>query len=134
MALGCLGLVMLNHVVGGKWGLVIRRLLEVGSLNLPMMMALIIPVLLGLGSLYLWTHTDAIAHDATLQKKTGYLNVPFFLIRAVIYFAIWCFYAFILSRLSAAQDRGGDASLIDRMRTISAPGLVIFTVSTTFAF
>ena len=52
MALGCLGLVMLNHVVGGKWGLVIRRLLEVGSLNLPMMMALIIPVLLGLGSLY----------------------------------------------------------------------------------
>ncbi len=134
MALGCLGLVMLNHVVGGKWGLVIRRLLEVGSLNLPMMMVLIIPVLLGLGSLYLWTHTDAIAHDEALQKKTGYLNVPFFLIRAVIYFAIWCFYAFVLSRLSAAQDRDGDTSLIDRMRTISAPGLVIFTVSTTFAF
>jgi len=134
MALGCLGLVMLNHVVGGKWGLVIRRLLEVGSLNLPMMMALIIPVLLGLGSLYLWTHTDAIAHDEAIQKKTGYLNVPFFLIRAIIYFAIWCSYAFVLSRLSAAQDRGGDANLIDRMRTISAPGLVIFTVSTTFAF
>lgn len=134
MALGCLGLVMLNHVVGGKWGLVIRRLLEVGSMNLPLMIALIIPVLLGMGSLYLWTHGDAIAHDEALQKKTGYLNVPFFLVRLAIYFAIWCYYAIFLSRLSGIQDRSGDESLIERMKTISAPGLVVFTVSTTFAF
>ncbi len=134
MALGCLGLVMLNHVVGGKWGLVIRRLLEVGSLNLPVMLALIVPILFGLGSLYIWTHADAVVHDEALQKKTGYLNVPFFLGRVAIYFVIWSFYAIVLNRLSAKQDRTGDETLIERMKTISAPGLVIFTVSTTFAF
>lgn len=134
MALGCLGLVMLNHVVGGKWGLVIRRLLEVGSLNLPVMLALIVPILFGLGSLYVWTHADAVVHDEALQKKTGYLNVPFFLGRVAIYFVIWSFYAIVLNRLSAKQDRTGDETLIERMKTISAPGLVIFTVSTTFAF
>lgn len=134
MALGCLGLVMLNHVVGGKWGLVVRRLLEVGSLNLPVMAALIIPILFGLGYLYIWTHADVVAHDEALQKKIGYLNVPFFLTRAAIYFLIWSLYAIVLNRLSSAQDRTGDETLIERMKTISAPGLVIFTVSATFAF
>ncbi len=134
MALGCLGLVLLNHVVGGKWGLVIRRFLEVGSLTLPVMALLIVPILFGLSSLYLWSDAAVVARDEVLQKKTSYLNVPFFLGRVPVYFAIWCFYAIVLNRLSATQDRTGDESLIERMKRISAPGLVIFTVTTTFAF
>ena len=64
----------------------------------------------------------------------GYLNVPFFLVRMVLYFALWILYAWILNRKSLEQDRTGDPALIVRMRQISAPGLLVFFMSGTFAF
>ena len=73
-------------------------------------------------------------HDANLQSKAAYLNVPFFIVRTIFYFAIWIFYAYLLSKWSAEQDRTGDERLIGKMRAISAPGLVVFTFITTFAF
>src|SRR5205807_3353190 len=76
MALGCLAILLLHHVVGGKWGMVIRRLCEAGARTLPFMAVLLIPVLFGMGTLYVWTRPEAL-HDANLQSKAAYLNVPF---------------------------------------------------------
>ena len=134
LAIGSLGILMMNHVVGGKWGLVTRRLLEAGTRTTPLMLVLLIPVLFGIGSLYLWARSDIVQHDRTLQMKQAYLNVPFFIIRLVAYFAIWMFYGITLRRWSLQQDRTGDPVLIDRMRALSAPGLVVFFLSGTFAF
>jgi hypothetical protein len=133
MALGLLGVLMLNHVVGGKWGVVTRRLLEAGAATFPVMLLLLIPVLLGMGSLYFWTRPDVRAHDPVIQSKSAYLNVPFFLGRQVLYWAIWLFYAWLLRRKSDEQDRTADPGLAIRMRQISAPGLVVFTLAGTFA-
>lgn len=134
VGVGCLGLLMLNHVVGGKWGIVIRRLLEVGSANLPMMFVFILPILFGLASLYIWARPEIVAHDEVLHKKAGYLNVPFFLARTVLYFVLFSLYVYILTRLSAEQDRTGNPNLIIRMRQISAPGLIVLVLCATFAF
>jgi len=133
MALGCLAILLMHHVVGGKWGMLIRRLCEAGARTLPFMGLLLVPVLFGMGTLYVWARPEAI-HDANIQSKAAYLNVPFFIARAVIYFSIWFLYAYLLSKWSAAQDRNGDERLIGKMRSLSAPGLVVFTLTTTFAF
>jgi hypothetical protein len=133
MALGCLGILLLHHTVGGKWGMVIRRLCEAGARTIPFMAILLVPVLLAMPILYVWTRPAA-AHDPVIQGKTAYLNVPFFIARAIFYFAIWTLYGYVLSKWSAEQDRTGDSRLISRMRAISAPGLVVFTLTATFAF
>ena len=133
MGLGCMGILLMHHTVGGKWGMVIRRMCEAGSRTLPYMAVLIVPILLNLPVLYPWTRPEA-AHVASIQAKAAYLNVPFFLGRAVFYFAVWSFYAWRLSKWSASQDQSGDERLIDKMRAVSAPGLVIFTFVTSFAF
>ena len=133
MALGCLCIQLLHHTVGGKWGMVIRRLCEAGAATLPYMAALFVPVLLALPVLYVWARPEA-ASDLNLRGKATYLNVPFFAARTGFYFAIWILYARLLRRWSAEQDRTGDARLIVKMRALSAPGLVVFTFTATFAF
>jgi hypothetical protein len=133
MALGCLGILLLNHTVGGKWGMVIRRLCEAGARTIPFTAIFLLPVLLSIPVLYVWARPEA-AHDANIQSKAAYLNVPFFLARAVFFFLVWTFYAYRLSGWSKQQDETGDSRLISKMRALSAPGLVVFTFTGTFAF
>lgn len=133
MALGCMGILLLHHTVGGKWGMVIRRMCEAGARTLPYMFIFLIPILASLPTLYVWARPEA-AHDANLQLKTAYLNIPFMIGRAVFYFLVWTFYAYRLSGWSREQDSSGDPHLIEKMHRTSAPGLVVFTFVTTFAF
>lgn len=133
VSLGCLALLMLHHLVGGGWGFIIRRLLEAGSRTVPLMVVLFIPIVLGMHDLYIWTHPSVVAADRALQDKHIYLNTPFFLIRAAVYFLVWMGFAWLLSRWSLQQDRTGDASLTRRMQLLSGPGLVIYGITVTFA-
>ena len=75
MAVGCLGILLMHHTVGGKWGMMIRRMCEAGARTLPYMIILLIPVLLNLPTLYPWARPEA-AHDSNLVAKSAYLNVP----------------------------------------------------------
>src|SRR4029077_2730609 len=84
MALGCMAILLLHHVVGGKWGMLIRRLCEAGARTLPFMAVLLVPVLRGMRTLYVWARLEAV-HDVNIQSKAAYLNVPSFIARAVIY-------------------------------------------------
>ena len=133
MAFGCLAILLMHHVVGGKWGMLIRRLCEAGARTLPFMGLLLIPIVLGVSTLYVWARPAA-ANDANIHSKAAYLNVPFFTGRALFYFAVWFLFSYLLSKWSAEQDRTGDDRLMVRMRALSAPGLVLFTLTTTFAF
>src|SRR3954470_9350940 len=54
LSLGCLGIAMLQHLTGGRWGFVIRRILEAGFTNIPLMALLFVPLLFGLPELYAW--------------------------------------------------------------------------------
>ena len=133
IALGCLGIVMLHNLSGGGWGVVIRRVLESGMNTLPLMALLFVPLLFGLGQLYEWARPDAVGHDEILQHKTAYLNLPFFLIRAALYFALWVGAALTMSRWSELHDANGDPGIITRLRVLSGPGLAIYVLTLTFA-
>jgi hypothetical protein len=132
-ALGGLALSMLHHLSGGGWGVVLRRIFEAAARTLPWMALLFVPIAFGMTHLYPWTDTAMVAGDHILSGKAAYLNTPFFLVRAAIYFAIWCGLAVVLSRWSAEQDRTGDPALAVRMQRVSAGGLVIYVLSMTFA-
>jgi len=134
IAVGSLALLMLQHLTGGGWGLVIRRSLEAATRTLPLMAVLFIPVLIGAHSIYHeWIdHEEAAKHPA-VQFKLGYLNLPFFTARSVVYFGVWIALAFFLNKWSLAQDRTADNRYTKNMRVLSGPGMVILIFSVTFA-
>jgi hypothetical protein len=135
LALGSLALLMLQHLSGGQWGMVSRRIFEASSRTIPFVALLFIPLLFGMKELFLWARPEAVQADAILQSKAPYLNVKFFLARAVIYFIVWMACSTLLSRWSGQQDRGLARTPADsvRFRVLSAPGLLAYVLTMTFA-
>jgi hypothetical protein len=131
--MGGLALTMLQHMTGGSWGVVLRRIFEAAARTLPWMALLFVPITFGLSRLYPWTDAAAVAADHILSGKVLYLNVPFFLGRAAFYFAVWTGLAFFLTSWSAQQDRTGAPGLKKQMRALSAVGIVLYAFTMTFA-
>src|SRR5262249_45956123 len=132
-ALGCLALLMIQHVTGGAWGVAIRRLLESGARTLPVMAIMFLPIALGLGHLYEWAQPEQVAHDPLLQHKALYLNVPFFLAPAAFHCRAWALAARALSRWSLRQVERFDPVPGERLELISRGGLVLLGLTMTFA-
>ena len=137
LTMGSLALLMLQHMSGGQWGLVTRRVFEAASRNIAFVALLFVPLVIGLPRLYAWARPDVDPHIAHfVHAKAPYLNVPFFITRAVLFFALWALASWLLNTWSVGQDRGevavhpGDTR---RFRTVSAPGLLIYVVTMTFA-
>src|SRR5258708_33702372 len=86
LALGALFFVLFQYACQGGWGIVVRRIGETVFATVPVMAALFVPLLFGLQDLYPWSVPGAAEHDALLRWKPPFLNVPFFLIRAALYF------------------------------------------------
>jgi hypothetical protein len=131
--LGCLALGMVHQLSGGAWGVVLRRPIGAATRVLPIMTALFLPIVLGMGHLYSWTHADVVAQDEILQHKHLYLNTPFFLVRAAIYFAVWNGISYFLNAWSLEQDQTGNTRLSRRMQQLSAAGLLGYGLTITFA-
>ena len=136
LAIGSLGLLMLQHMSGGQWGLIGRRVWEAATRTLPLLAILFVPLVFGLPKLFEWARPEAVEASHILQMKKPYLNVTFFVIRAVIYFAFWIGAAWVLNAWSLRQDRGELAVVPAdklRFRRVSAPGLLLLVLTITFA-
>ncbi len=145
VSVGSLAWLCLGHMTGGAWAVTSRRLFEAAARCIPLCAILFIPVVVSLFvhehghegghnlSVYEWSDPSVVAGDAALQHKRAYLNVPFFIIRGVIYFAVWFGMALILSRWSAAQDKTADPRIRRRLQDISGPGILLFGLTVTFA-
>jgi hypothetical protein len=133
LALGALFFVLIQYAAQGGWGIVLRRIGETVFATIPAMAALFLPVLFGLHDLYEWSHHDAVQRDALLQWKAPFLNVPFFLTRAAIYFGLWSFIALLYYSVSSRQDATGDHALSARLRRLAGPGIIVLAITQTFA-
>ena len=133
VGIGCLSLLFIQHLTGGRWGLLIRRLLEAGSRTLPYVALAFIPILLGVGRLYHWAHAGAVAEDPILKHKSLYLNPGFFAGRAVFYFLVWGVVAYFLSAWSQRRDAGPSQRLERRLRGLSGGGIVLSGLAITFS-
>jgi hypothetical protein len=133
LAAGGLFFVMMHHLVGATWSVVLRRIAEAVMAALPYMIFILVPIVAGIHDLYHWSHADVVAHDEGLQGKTAYLNVTFFVIRIIVYFIIWAILARLLYKASLRQDEGHTEQLNSRFRRTSAPGMILFAFTLTFA-
>jgi len=131
---GGLGILLLNNTVGGKWGVTARRYLEAAMRTLPLIFVFTLILLLGMKDLYPWTHSDIVAGNEVLRHKQPYLNIPFFVARVFVYFILLAFWGWRVNRMSDEQDRTGDPTIRERMRAFSAPGLLVFVLTMTFAY
>jgi hypothetical protein len=133
VTLGSLALGMVHQLSGGAWGVVIRRPIGAASRVLPVMTLMFLPIALGMRHLYVWTNADIVAHDEMLLHKQLYLNTPFFLVRAAIYFLVWNAISYFLNAWSLEQDRTGSPRFARRMQMISGGGLLAYGLTITFA-
>ena len=133
LALGALFFVLIQYAAQGGWGIVVRRIGETVFATIPVMAALFVPLLFGLHDLYSWSVPGAAEHDALLRWKAPFLNVPFFLTRAAIYFGCWSFIAVLYYRLSHGQDATGDPKVSVRLRALAGPAIIVMALTTTFA-
>src|SRR5207237_2699422 len=140
ISVGSLAIMMLHHLSGGGWGVVLRRIFEAATRVLPLMAVLFLPVLAGvfLRQLYPWTIPAIVAESHAIQHKQAlYLNIPLFIARAVFYFVVWFALAYFLNKWSLQQDAEQDPrvrrTLKDRMQSVSGPGIVLFGLTVTFA-
>jgi hypothetical protein len=133
LALGALFFVLIQYAAQGGWGIVVRRIGETVFATIPVMALLFVPVILGLHDLYEWSHAGAADHDALLRWKAPYLNTPFFLIRALIFFALWSGISILYYRGSRGQDVTGDPAVSARLRRLAGPAIIILALTQTFA-
>ncbi|NJK80423.1 MAG: hypothetical protein HC876_02580 [Chloroflexaceae bacterium] len=140
LAMGCLAVLMIHHLSGGRWGFIMRRPLEAGAMVLVVMALAFVPIIVavmtGNASLYEWLDAKKIAEDPLITYKvttTGYLLPLNWTIRAVVVFALWIGLAYLLYSTSRAQDTApdGNFTLANRMRTISGIGIPVYIVTMT---
>lgn len=125
VSLGCLGLLMLQYVASGRWGVLLRRIFEAGAMLMPLMLLLFIPIAAAIGRIYPWSHWE------NSHPRAAYLNPLFFVIRTAGYFAVWIGVAVLLRRGSLQADQGEQSR--GGYRSLSGPGLVLLVLTSTFA-
>lgn len=134
LAVGAMGFVMILQQFNAGWSALIRRQLENVASVMPVCLVLFLPVMFLAGPLHLfhWMSVDP-AHDPLMDAKKAFLNVPFWVIRALVYFGAWIGLSLALYRLSRDQDESGDKWLTARARRMSSWGILVFAFSSAFA-
>jgi hypothetical protein len=141
LTLGSLGLLMLQHVTGGRWGIIIRRPLEAASRNIWLVLLMFIPILFGMKYLYSgnanetgWLNAPKSGEGALSPFQQRYLTTGGFIGRAVVYFVIWIGLMLIFNLWSKQQDTNAqDEGLRNRMRSLAAPGVILYILAMSFA-
>ena len=132
ISLGALFFVMVHHLVRSHWAVAVRRIAEVLAASFPFLALLGLPVLLGMHDIFgHWTHPHA--GDELVAAKEVFLNVPFFLVRYVLYFGLWSLFGNKLYRLSLSQDAHPDHDIPVKQRWWSALGIPMFALTMSFA-
>ncbi len=131
LTLGSMGIVMLQYLTAGAWGIITRRTLESASRTLPLCALLFIPVAIGMPWLYDWAHSDLVKNEYVLRHRHIYMNPSMFIGRAILYFVVWGILMYFLNKWSLEQDEKGGFE--KQLARLSAPGLLIYVFTITFA-
>jgi hypothetical protein len=134
ISVGLLGILILQYLTGGAWGVVIRRIAEAGSRTIWFSALLFLPIMAGIALIYPWAaHPD----EKIVQWRLIYLNPTSFGLRAILYFAIWFVMAYLLNKWSAQQDATDNpedaAKFLGNATAFSGPSMVIFAIVVSFA-
>ena len=142
IALGSMAIVMIRHLTGGGWGTVIRRMFGAAMRTLPVMFVLFIPIAIAVlqHQMYPWLHPERRDHRSSHQRTSREAQVHLqmrtctpsgFIIRAIVYLAVWNLLSFLLSLWSKQTDQSGAPDNTQKFKAVAGPGLILygFTIS-----
>ncbi len=132
-SLGCLIVLMIHALTGGRWGWSLRRALGAGMATIPIVAVAFIVVLLGMGVIYGWGGADPQQGDALVQMQPVYLRPWFFAARALVFWALWVGLGLLVGARARRQDEHDDDERGLALARVSAPGLVLMLFTVTFA-
>jgi hypothetical protein len=136
LSLGSLGLLMLQHLTGGNWGIMIRRPLESATRVLALVAVLFVPIFFGMKYLYTaWLNAPPAGQEGALSDfQRSYLTPNGFRVRAILYFIIWGILVFLFNRWSREQDANPEDSAVRRrFKVLAGPGIIVYVFAMTFA-
>jgi len=139
VALGSMAIIMIRHLTGGGWGVVIRRIQGAAMRTVWMMAVLFIPLCFGLSNLYPWAPGATITNDHIKEHLAhhpfiySYLNPRGFIIRGIIYFAIWNLLSYLLSLWSKQGDSPNAPDNTEKFKAVAGPGLILYGFTISFA-
>lgn len=137
IAIGSLGVLMLQYLTGGAWGVVIRRIVEAASRTLPLVFLFFIPIAIGVytHSIYEWTNMAPTEH--AIEARGIYLLPWTWIARSIIYFALWGVMVHLLNKWGAQQDKAGSVEesrlILEKASRFSGPTMVVYALVVTFA-
>jgi hypothetical protein len=135
IGLGSLGLLMLQYLTGGAWGVVGRRFFEAGTKTLPLIVVLFLPLAIGVRSLYEFTQMPATDHF--VEHRGWYMDWRWWIVRSFVYFLIWGVMIYLLNKWSDQQDKSSDFAtangLLSKASRFSGPTMVIYVLVLTLA-
>lgn len=129
LSIGALFFYAAQYVTHSGWSAMIQRIPLAAGIWLPIGFVLMLVLYFGMHHIYEWTHYDAVAYDKLLQHKSPYLNVPFFYVRVLIYFALWIGFAWWMRKLALKEDISGTLNVDKHAK---ASGAFIFAIVFTF--
>jgi hypothetical protein len=133
ISIGMLWIILLHHLVRGRWVTAVRRIAEVMSQAFPIIfiagLGFIIPLVAGYKDLYYWAHPDAHneALNPHLHHKLGWLSPGMFAIRYVVYAVIFTAMAGYFAKKSREQDESGDPNISTHLRVVSGPAMILYS-------
>jgi hypothetical protein len=135
LSLGSLGLLMLQHLTGGNWGIIIRRPLESATRTLALVAVLFVPIFFGMKYLYgAWLNAPPSGERALSEFQRAYLTPNGFRVRAILYFVVWLILVFLFNRWSREQDvNREDRGLRRRLKMLAGPGIILYVFVMSFA-
>lgn len=133
LAIGSLGILCIQYLSGGDWGVLLRRNMEAGVKTLPFVILAFIPIGLGMHSIYEWSHADVVAKDPILQWKRPFLNPTMFWGFSLAFLIIWTAIGLTLTKLARDYEDSGSPWTALKMRQISAGTLLFLGLSLTIA-
>jgi hypothetical protein len=136
LSLGSLGLLMLQHLTGGDWGILIRRPLESATRVLWLVLAFFLPIpFFGMKYLYsAWLNAPKTGEGALSSLQQSYLTHNWFVIRGFVYFVVWIGLMLLFNAMSRQQDvNQEDRALRARIKFFAGPGIILYVFAMTFA-
>ncbi len=136
LAIGASFFLALQYITQSGWSSAFKRIPEAMSAFIPYGgVIMLIVVFFGMNSIYPWVNPENAGFDDhelhILHNKASYLNVPFFIVRLVIYFAVWIFMTKMLKKFSLKEDLEGGLEYFKKSELYSK--IYIFTLALTFS-
>ena len=133
IALGAAFFIALQHISQAGWSAAFKRVGEAMTGYIPVAAVFFLFIIFGMHSLYEWSLPDAAAHDELIAHKAPYLNLPFFYIRLIVFFAMWILMVWLIRKASLREDQEGGMKWFHLSERYSKILIFILALTVTFS-